>query len=128
MSAVLKPTMQEPKIGGLTLEEQERGRKLGQEANAINGKERRGLWHKFALRAVIDNYDAGQYLFRDGLVRCIHADCVVYGLKGKGGGNIQVSTISRWLTGEVEEQIRLEAIYQIIERSRSGWRSSELKT
>lgn len=117
MSAAHKPMIEPAKVGGLTLEQQARGRKLGQDAVALGAKERRVMWRKFAIRAVIDNYDAGQHLFRDGLVRVIHADCVVYGLKGKGGWNIQTRTISRWLTEQIEEEIRLEAIKRIVERA-----------
>ena len=120
MSAEPLRQHQESTVGGLTPEHQAIGRKLGRDANELKGKERRVLWRKFAVKAVIDNYDLGQHLFRDGLVRNIHSECVVYGIKGKGGRNIQTATISRWLTEKVEEEIRLEAVRRIEQRARSG--------
>ena len=117
-----KQGIQQTLLGGLTPELQAQGRKLGQEANALNGRGRRMMWREFAIKAVNDNYDLGQHVFRDGLVRAIHADCVLYGIKGKAGGNIKTDTISRWLSAEVEQEIRLEAARQLIERARTNWK------
>jgi hypothetical protein len=98
-----------------TAEDRDRGRELGREAIALKAKDIRSLWRKEATKLIVDNYDAGNYLFRAGLIRGLHSFCVVYGYKGKGGGNIQIGTISRWLTEEVEAEIRLDAISSLIE-------------
>lgn len=97
-----------------TEEQRAAGRKLGQEKVEQNAIERREWWREMAIRAIVDNYHSGQYLRRKGLVDNLHTDSRAYGLKGKGGASIKKSTISGWLTEEVEEEIRLAAIARIV--------------
>lgn len=99
-----------------TADDRARGRELGREVVATRAKELRVLWRNVAIRAFIDNYDCGQYLSRAGMVRNVHSHCAAEGYKGKGGRNIQAATISRWLTEEVEAEIRLAAIDRLLDR------------
>jgi len=98
-----------------TAEDRARGRELGREAIALKAKDLRKLWRMEAVKLVVDNYDAGNYLFRAGLIKGLHSFNVVMGYKGKGGGNIQIGTISRWLTEDMEAEIRLDAISRLID-------------
>lgn len=101
-----------------TPEDRAKGRKLGQDACALKAKDLRRLWRMEAVRLIVDNYDAGNYIFRPGLLRGLHSFNVVHGYKGKCGMNIQLATISRWFTEEVEAEIRLDAIAALIARQR----------
>ena len=101
-----------------TKEDRARGRKIGQDACALKAKDLRRLWKVEAVRLIVDNYDAGQYIFRAGLLRGLHSFNVIHGYKGKCGMNIQLATISRWFTQEVEAEIRLDAIAALKERQR----------
>ncbi len=101
-----------------TAEDRARGRRLGQDACALKAKDLRKLWRMEAVRLISDNYDVGNYVFRAGLIKGLHSFNVVHGYKGKCGMNIQLGTISKWLTQEMEAEIRLDAIAALIERQR----------
>jgi hypothetical protein len=105
-----------------TAEDRAAGRELGREVQSMRAKELRAYWTTTAIRAFIDNFDADQILDRRGIVLNIHSACCVMGVKGKGGGNIKTDTISRWLTKDREDEIRLAAIRHLIERERNGWK------
>ena len=99
-----------------TAEDRARGRELGRQAVALKAKDLRKLWRKEAIKLIQDNYDCGNYIFRAGLIKGLHSYCVVEGYKGKGGGHIQLGTISKWFTADTEAEIRLEATRKLVER------------
>jgi hypothetical protein len=99
-----------------TAEDRERGRELGREAISLRAKELRILMREEGIKLVMDNYDCGNYIFRPSLVQGLHSYCVTHGLKGKGGRNVQMGTISRWLSEDIEAGIRMEAIARLISR------------
>lgn len=102
-----------------TEEDRELGRELGRAIQQRAAEDRRDAWKEWAIKAFIDNYDCGQYLTRAGIINNIHTDACMYGHKGQRGHNIKKSTISRWLTEQVETEIRLEAIRRLIEQAKN---------
>jgi hypothetical protein len=98
-----------------TAEDRERGRELGRKVVSLKASDLRKIWRKVAIKAIAENYLARQHLSRHGIILNIHSHCAVEGYTGKGGGQIQVSTISRWFTEKVETEIRLEAMDRLIE-------------
>lgn len=105
-----------------TAEDKADGRKLGQLIQHEQSEDRKAKYRRVALQAIIDNYDSGNYLSRAGIIENIHSQCVVDGIKGRGGlETMQRRTIGRWLKVDVEHEIRLEAISKIEERARKGW-------
>jgi hypothetical protein len=99
-----------------TAEDRERGRQLGREKNKLKASEARILWHREAIRLIVDGYDAGTYIRRDSIIEGLKSFCFAYNLEGKGGGTIQRDTISRWFNKDREEAIWLEAIATLINR------------
>ena len=90
------------------------GRKLGNEAEALNARERRTAWKELAVKAVVDNFHSNQFLRRSGIIENVHTDCRVLGMKGKGGFSIKKSTISKWLSEDVEDEIYMESIARVV--------------
>lgn len=90
------------------------GRKLGTATVELNAISRRAAWKEIAIKAVVDNLHSNQILRRGGVVDNVHTDCHIFGMKGKGGMTIKKSTISRWLTEEMEDEIYMEAIARIV--------------
>jgi hypothetical protein len=101
-----------------TAEDRERGRQKGRDGQRFRAQELRVIWWRVGIQAIIDNIDAGNFLRRGGIIENIRAHSFAYGLRGKGGGNIQFGTISKWLTVEREGAMYLEAIGKIEERAR----------
>jgi hypothetical protein len=97
-------------------EDFERGRALGREEQRKAAKLRRDEWREWAIRAIIDNHDCGQYLTRAGIVSNVYADAKIFGHKGKLGCIIDQRTVAQWLSGKVEAEIRLAATHRLIQR------------
>lgn len=99
-----------------TEQEREYGRIEGAKATAMKAKTIRDLWREHSIQLILDAYDSNGYIFRDSLIEGLRSYNLAYNVKGKGGGQIQRSTISRWLTQKAEGFIRLEAIARIVSR------------
>lgn len=100
-----------------TEEDKALGRELGRETQARRAEDRRDTWKEWAIRAFIDNYDSSQYLTRAGILSNLHTDSRLFMPKaGKGGRDISKATINKWLTEDVEAEIRLEGIRRLIGR------------
>lgn len=100
-----------------TTETRAAGRKLGQEANAFRASEARALWHREAIKLIVEGFDAGVFIRRESIIEGLRSYCFAYGIRGKGGGTIQRDTISRWFNKDREEAIWLEAIAKLIDRA-----------
>jgi hypothetical protein len=99
-----------------TPEDRALGRELGAKAVRSQAESLRTRWREKIIEHIHDAYDSGHYLSRDALIEGLQSFNFAYGIKGKGGGQVQRSTISRWLTEETEAEIRLEAISRLITR------------
>jgi hypothetical protein len=105
-----------PKPRQWTEEERAFGRKKGAEAIAASARSKHDLWRRECISLICGAYDGGGYLFRDALIEGLRSFNVAYNIRGKCGQQVKRSTISKWLTPDIESEIRLEAIARLIAR------------
>lgn len=97
-----------------TEEERATGRKLGREVVAENAAHNRMLWSNEVIRLIVDGIHSRTYLPRSSLIAGLRSYNLAHRIKGKGGNQVKRSTITRWLTVELENDLRLEAMQAII--------------
>lgn len=101
-----------------TAEDRDRGRQMGRDEIARRARDYRLLWRKEAIKLIVDNFDAGNYISRKSLLMGLHSYGVIHNFIGKCGESMDINTIRQWLTAPLEEEIRFEAITQLVERAR----------
>lgn len=117
MSAV--PEVIEAEPIGWTANDRSRGRELGSKAVAEKAAHLHQLWADHIVQLLIEAHAFSRTCpTRATLIDGLRSFNLTHRLSGKGGGQIKRGTISRWLSNELENALRVKAIDDLIAMER----------
>jgi hypothetical protein len=104
--------------GTWTEEAKAAGRRKGADTVAENRDHRHAIWADQVVKMLLDAYIFSRtWPTRKTIIDGIRDFNLTYRIKGKGG-QVKRSTVSRWLTEDVEIELRVKAIDDLISAER----------